>query len=189
VFVCSSIGYHLCDIILIYRNPSFNLTGSPQTKGEQFEVKLYIFMIYQICMYFGYSWETGKSFSSEWWCIIRFVFYYNYLFVVTGDLLDVDSATHPLIQLRQIFWDLPDILRMLDRWLGKLPHLRKIVIAGNHDRCCQELKPEKIQKILRNCTYLQGDPLFEISWYFRQPNWSDGAYSIWVSLQFNRRIE
>ena len=39
-------------------------------------------------------------------------------------------------------------------WLEALPHRHKIVIAGNHDFCF-ERQPQKAQKRLAGCTYLQ----------------------------------
>jgi len=39
-------------------------------------------------------------------------------------------------------------------WLGELPHLHKVVIAGNHDLSL-ERAPEITEKMLTNCTYLR----------------------------------
>lgn len=66
------------------------------------------------------------------------------LLIVSGDLLDVES---PIPQITQ--------LRSFNTWLGHLPHEHKIVIAGNHDKCCEELQKEEVQKILHNSIYLQ----------------------------------
>ena len=46
-----------------------------------------------------------------------------------------------------------DELRDFNDWLGTLPHPNKIVIAGNHDRICEEV-PELIPQLLSNATYL-----------------------------------
>jgi Icc-related predicted phosphoesterase len=44
-------------------------------------------------------------------------------------------------------------LRDLNAWLGEQPHAHKVVIAGNHDRICEEV-PEYIPDILSNAMYL-----------------------------------
>lgn len=41
-----------------------------------------------------------------------------------------------------------------NKWLGRLPHSHKIVIAGNHDRLF-ESNPSYAQGLLTNCTYLE----------------------------------
>jgi predicted phosphohydrolase len=41
-----------------------------------------------------------------------------------------------------------------NRWLGRLPHRFKIVIAGNHDRIFEE-RPETARELLSNATYLE----------------------------------
>jgi predicted phosphohydrolase len=43
-----------------------------------------------------------------------------------------------------------------DRWLGALPHRRKVVIAGNHDFCF-ERDPAKSRACLTNAIYLQDE--------------------------------
>ena len=45
----------------------------------------------------------------------------------------------------------------LDAWLGTLPHLHKIVIAGNHDWIFQE-RPDEARACLSNATYLMHEP-------------------------------
>jgi Icc-related predicted phosphoesterase len=47
-----------------------------------------------------------------------------------------------------------DELRDLNDWLGSLPHPHKVVIAGNHDWCCQQ-EPEHAAALLTHATYLQ----------------------------------
>lgn len=42
-----------------------------------------------------------------------------------------------------------------NRWLGTLPHARKIVIAGNHETSLHGLSKEDRQKALSNATYLE----------------------------------
>jgi len=64
--------------------------------------------------------------------------------LVSGDLLDVYS---PVNQIQQ--------LKTFNKWLGGLPHRYKIIVAGNHDKCCEDLRTDGVQKILTNATYLQ----------------------------------
>eukprot|EP00750_Incisomonas_marina_P013678 INCI17520.3.p1 GENE.INCI17520.3~~INCI17520.3.p1 ORF type:complete len:318 (+),score=43.96 INCI17520.3:122-1075(+) len=45
-------------------------------------------------------------------------------------------------------------VRRFNRWLGTLPHQRKIVIAGNHDGFLQRQGVEGAQELLSNATYL-----------------------------------
>ncbi len=52
--------------------------------------------------------------------------------------------------------NLPNEIYEFNDWIGKLPHKYKIVIAGNHECCFNELTKDIIShKILTNCTYLQ----------------------------------
>lgn len=44
-------------------------------------------------------------------------------------------------------------LRDFNTWLGELPHPHKLVIAGNHDRICEEV-PELLPELLNHATYL-----------------------------------
>jgi predicted phosphohydrolase len=46
-----------------------------------------------------------------------------------------------------------DELHDLNDWLGDLPHSHKLLIAGNHDWCCQQ-EPERAQALLTHATYL-----------------------------------
>ena len=43
-----------------------------------------------------------------------------------------------------------------DRWLARLPHRHKIVIAGNHDFCFQD-HPREARALLRHAIYLQDE--------------------------------
>lgn len=45
---------------------------------------------------------------------------------------------------------------LFNDWIGTLPHLHKVVIAGNHDFCF-ERQPERSRSLLTNCTYLQDE--------------------------------
>lgn len=47
-----------------------------------------------------------------------------------------------------------------NKWMGKLPHKHKLVIAGNHDRTL-ELQPELAEPLLTNVTYLR-DRMVEV---------------------------
>jgi hypothetical protein len=47
----------------------------------------------------------------------------------------------------------PDELPDLNDWLGTLPHVHKLLIAGNHDFICEQ-QPERIPHILSNATDL-----------------------------------
>jgi Icc-related predicted phosphoesterase len=46
-----------------------------------------------------------------------------------------------------------DELRDLNDWLGTLPHPRKLLVAGNHDRICEEV-PELLPALFSHATYL-----------------------------------
>jgi len=48
----------------------------------------------------------------------------------------------------------PEEIERFDQWLGSLPHRRKVVIAGNHDRLFEE-RPEEAQRRITNALYLQ----------------------------------
>lgn len=50
-------------------------------------------------------------------------------------------------------------LKSFNEWLGNLPHRHKIVIAGNHDFCFENLRKEEARKCLTNCHYLENDQL------------------------------
>lgn len=43
-------------------------------------------------------------------------------------------------------------------WLRSLPHRHKVVIAGNHDFCCQ-VSPQRTRQVLAGCHYLQDESL------------------------------
>ncbi len=65
-------------------------------------------------------------------------------------------------------------LRNLNDWLGTQPHAHKIVIAGNHDRICEEV-PDMMQTILSHATYLC-DESFQIGAYsFFGTPWTPGS--------------
>lgn len=51
-----------------------------------------------------------------------------------------------------------DELRDLNDWLGTLPHPHKVVIAGNHDWCCQQ-EPEAAAALLTHTIYLEDTEL------------------------------
>ena len=50
----------------------------------------------------------------------------------------------------------PDQVRSFDRFLAKLPHRHKIVIAGNHDFIF-EREPARARALLHGCTYLEDE--------------------------------
>lgn len=70
---------------------------------------------------------------------------HHHVDVPAGDLLvhAGDFTTHGTWQ------DLDDF----NAWLGALPHRHKIVVAGNHDFCC-ERDPAEARARLSACTYL-----------------------------------
>ena len=41
-----------------------------------------------------------------------------------------------------------------NEWLGTLPHKHKIIVAGNHDYCFEQIGQESVRKLLTNATYL-----------------------------------
>ena len=82
-----------------------------------------------------------------------------------------------------------------DRWIAKLPHEHKIVIAGNHDFCFQT-EPREAQASLRSCTYLEDEgyiaknlsfygspwqPWF-YDWAFNLPRGGDELRAKWASI-------
>lgn len=48
----------------------------------------------------------------------------------------------------------PEEIERFDDWLGSLPHRRKVLIAGNHDRLFEE-RPEEARRRIRSAVYLQ----------------------------------
>lgn len=51
-----------------------------------------------------------------------------------------------------------DEVRSFDRFLGRLDHPHKLVIAGNHDFCF-ERQPAAARRVLRHATYLEDDAI------------------------------
>jgi len=47
-----------------------------------------------------------------------------------------------------------DQVRSFNDWIGRLPHVHKLVIAGNHDFCFEN-EPEACEPLLTHCTYLR----------------------------------
>lgn len=70
------------------------------------------------------------------------------LAVPDGDLLIVagDVSSHGHL----------DEVRDFDRFLGRLPHRHKVVIAGNHDFCF-EREPLSARALITNATYLEDE--------------------------------
>ncbi len=48
----------------------------------------------------------------------------------------------------------PAQIEAFDRWLGRLPHRHKVVIAGNHDWAFQRT-PTRARSLIRHATYLE----------------------------------
>lgn len=46
-------------------------------------------------------------------------------------------------------------VKKFNAWLSSLPCRHKVVIAGNHDRCCECRTPQAVQALLTNARYLQ----------------------------------
>ena len=49
----------------------------------------------------------------------------------------------------------PNDIESFNKWLGKLPHKHKIIIAGNHEIYFNKLSIKQIQKKFTNAIYLQ----------------------------------
>lgn len=47
-------------------------------------------------------------------------------------------------------------IKQVDKWLGKLPHEHKIIIAGNHDFGFQQ-EPEEARSLITNAIYLEDE--------------------------------
>ncbi len=80
-----------------------------------------------------------------------------------------------------------EMLKDFNAMLGDLPHRHKIVIAGNHDSCC-EFEPEKCRAILSHGIYLQ-DELLEIEGLkiYGSP-WQPNHFDMAFNLQRGREI-
>ena len=66
-----------------------------------------------------------------------------------GDILFLDSLYRSETSATR--------LRAFDRWIGSLPHDRKIVIGGNHDACLEEMDTMSVRGLLKHCTYLENE--------------------------------
>ncbi|NTU85692.1 MAG: metallophosphoesterase [Chloroflexales bacterium] len=66
-----------------------------------------------------------------------------------------------------------DELRDVNAWLGALPHTHKVVIAGNHDWCC-EREPNQIPELLSHATYLCGASVLIAGWHCYGAPWTPG---------------
>jgi Icc-related predicted phosphoesterase len=98
---------------------------------------------------------------------------HNYIDIPDGDILvHAGDLTN-----RGNLCELPSF----NKFLGKLPHKHKIVIAGNHDWCFQD-EHEGSKKLLSNCIYLrdeevviQGIRFYGSPW---QPWFCDWAFNL-----------
>jgi Icc-related predicted phosphoesterase len=65
-------------------------------------------------------------------------------------------------------------LHDLNAWLRTQPHPYKIVIAGNHDRICEEI-PDMVPNILSSATYLCDESLQIGTTHFFGAPWTPGS--------------
>eukprot|EP01083_Nonionella_stella_P314515 1133388_1 len=93
--------------------------------------------------------------------------------------------------------NIPNPIYEFNEWIGRMPHKYKIVIAGNHECCFNELSKDIISnKILTNCIYLQ-DEFVEIHglkiygtpwtacgdrWGFGTNGFNNTLYSKWNAI-------
>jgi Icc-related predicted phosphoesterase len=77
--------------------------------------------------------------------------------------------------------DLEDVTEF-NRFLGKLPHRHKIVIAGNHDFCF-EREPSISAGVLTNCIYLQDEAVTVEGIRFYGSPWQPWFYDWAFNLQ------
>jgi len=73
--------------------------------------------------------------------------------IPNGDILIISGD----ITSRLSFEDPAQQLKKFNDWLGSLPHSYKIVISGNHDHICEDLKLSEVKEILSNAIYLQDE--------------------------------
>ena len=52
-----------------------------------------------------------------------------------------------------------DKIRDFNQWLGSLPHRYKLIVAGNHDYCFEQIGKEQCIEMLSNGTYLEQDEI------------------------------
>jgi len=81
-------------------------------------------------------------------------------------------------------------IRKFDDWLGTLPHIHKIIIAGNHDFLF-ESDPKRARALLTNCTYLEDDEtdveglrIYGSPW---QPWFYDWAFNLQRGAEIKRK--
>ena len=60
-----------------------------------------------------------------------------------------------------------------NQWLGSLPHRHKLIVAGNHDSCFQQIGKDKVEEILKNAHYLEHDT---VSLHFNHDSNEDNAF-------------
>ena len=78
-------------------------------------------------------------------------------------------------------------LESFNRWLGRLPHKHKIVIAGNHDWAFQ-LIPDTARKIITDAIYLQDSSVTIEGLLFYGSPWQP-AYNNWAfNLQRGKEL-
>jgi Icc-related predicted phosphoesterase len=79
-----------------------------------------------------------------------------------------------------------------NRWLGRLPHPHKIVVAGNHDFCFQD-EPQAARALLTEAIYLQDEQVTVESIRFHGSPWSleffDWAFMLPPGPQMRARWE
>jgi Icc-related predicted phosphoesterase len=112
-------------------------------------------------------------------CIADTHCYHNKIDVPDGDLLIVAGDFSVGIQPGNIFE-----AENFNRWLCRLPHGYKILVAGNHDWLAYDLKdiPENIQRIYSAAIYLQdsmvkieGIKIYGSPW---QPYFNNWAFNL-----------
>lgn len=93
-------------------------------------------------------------------------------------LPDGDLLLHSGDMTERCGWD---ALKGFGEWIRELPHRHKVVIAGNHDFCCQE-DQARARELLQGATYLQDESveieglrLYGSPW---QPWYFDWAFNL-----------
>jgi Icc-related predicted phosphoesterase len=77
---------------------------------------------------------------------------------------------------------------LFNEFLGSLPHKHKIVIAGNHDSCLEQV-PEQAEKLLTNATYLKDNSIVIDGIKFYGSPWQPWFFDWSFNLQRGTEIK
>ncbi len=94
---------------------------------------------------------------------------HRHLIVPEGDILIHAGDITQYGELRELI--------DFDDWLAHLKHPHKIVIAGNHDFCCEQY-PEHSRMVLQHCLYLQDEAVILAGLKFYGSPWQPPFYGV-----------